>query len=70
MEVRRRFYVTSVSSATVVLSPEPSITPASTQPGTNVQQITLTTSESTANAAFWGATGTCGRFEVIWRKLS
>lgn len=69
MEIRRRFYVTSVSSTSVVLSPEPSATP-SVQAGTNVQQVTVTTSESTANAAFWGATGQCGRYEVIVRKVS
>ena len=69
MEYRRRFYVTSVSSATVLLSPEPGANP-STQAGTNVQQITITTLESTANAAFWGATGQCGRFEVYVRKVS
>lgn len=68
MEVRRRFYVTSVSSATVVLSPEPGAI-ASAPAGTNIQQLTVTTLESTAAASFWGATGQCGRFEVIVRKV-
>lgn len=69
MEIVRRFYVTSVSSATVVLSPEPSIS-AMAPAGTGIAQLTVTTVEATAIAGFWGATGQCGRFEVRVRKVS
>lgn len=64
----RQFYVTSVSSATVILSPEPSRTPM-TPAGTGIAQITVLTQESTADPAFWGITGTCGRFRVIFEKV-
>ena len=58
------FYVTSVSSTTVVLSPFNT----SSQAGIGIQQITLTTTESTADAAFWGATGTCAMVLAIFQK--
>jgi hypothetical protein len=58
------FYVTSVSSTTVVLSP----LNTSSQAGLGIQQITLTTTESTADAAFWGATGTCAMVYAIFQK--
>jgi hypothetical protein len=60
-----QFYVTSVSSATVVLSPL--TTPS--QAGLGIQQITLTTTEATADPTFWGATGTCATHFVSIQKL-
>lgn len=69
MEKTGRFYATSVSSTTVVLSPEPNV-PQRAASGTGIAQITLTTTESTADGAFYGTTGTCGRFEVILRRLT
>lgn len=68
-ERERRFYVTSVSSSTVVLSPEPAVSPR-TPAGTGIAQITVTTTESTADGAFWGATGQCGRFNVYFEKIT
>ena len=68
-EIARRFYATSVSSATVVLSPEPGVT-GSAPAGEHIQQITVVTLESTAAAAFWGVTGSCGRYQVIIRKVT
>lgn len=69
MEYSRRFYVTSVSSSTVVLSP---LTNSDNHPGAGrgLAQVTVSTTESTAEAAFWGTTGTCGNYEVIIRKVS
>ena len=63
----QQFYVTSVSSATVVLSPATHDAPS--KAGLGIQQITLTTTESTADATFWGATGTCANFLVKVTKL-
>lgn len=67
-EYRRRMYLTSVSSSTIVLSPANG---SSSSPGggLGLAQATLVTEESTANAQFWGTTGTCGIYDVIIRKL-
>lgn len=65
-----RFYATSVSSATVVLSPESGVSTPEAPAGTGIQQLTVTTRETTADAAFWGATGSCGRFIVSITRVS
>ena len=65
----RRFYATSVSGTAVLLSPEPG-DPAEVAAGTNIQQITVTTSESTADSNFWGTTGSCARFFVKFEKIT
>ena len=70
MDRAARFYVTSVSSATVLLSPESGTTTPQMPAGTGVQQITITTRETTADANFWGTTGACGRFLVTFEKLT
>lgn len=67
-ERRQLMSVESVSSATVELTPETTIDPIS-KGGVGIASITLTTVEATAEAGFWGATGSCARFEVIVRKL-
>ena len=68
MEYQRRMYVTSVSTNTVVLSPE---TNSHLMPGggLGITQVTLTTNESTALAAMFGTTGSCAVMEVIVRKV-
>lgn len=66
-EIKCRMYAESVSSATVTLEPEPFATQL---PGLGIATLVVTTRESTANAAFWGVTGSCGRYEVIFRKVS
>ena len=68
-ERRQRMFVESVSSATVELSPETTIDPIS-KGGVGIASVSLTTFESTAEAGFWGTTGSCGRYDVIIRKLS
>lgn len=65
-ERRQQFYVTSVSTDTVILSPHPADPPS--KAGLGIQQMTVRTTESTALADFWGATGTCANFIVIVRK--
>lgn len=60
------FYVTSVSSDTVTLSPHPSEPPS--KAGLGIQQITIKTTESTADATFWGATGTCANIYALFQK--
>lgn len=67
-ERRQRMFVESVSSTTVELSPLTAEDPIS-KGGVGIASVTLTTFESTAEAGFWGATGSCGRFEVIVRKV-
>ena len=66
-EISTRMYVESVSSATVTLEPEPF---ARQGAGQGIATVVVTTREATANAAFWGTTGSCGRYEVIFRKVS
>ena len=60
------FYVTSVSTDTVVLSPHQAEPPS--KAGLGIQQITVRTTESTADATFWGATGTCSMVLAIFQK--
>lgn len=69
MERTQRMYATSVSSATVTLSPETNIDPVS-HAGVGILNVVVTTFESTAEAAFWGTTGSCGRYQVTFRKIS
>lgn len=63
----QQMYVTSVSTDTVVLSPVPEEAPG--KAGLGIQQVTVRTTESTGDATFYGATGTCSRILVILRKL-
>ena len=67
-ERQRRMYVTSVSSNTVVLSPEAFGLDAPGA-GLGITQVTVKTRESTAEATLWGATGSCGRYDVIIRRV-
>ena len=70
-QIDGRFYVESVSFTTVTLEPDTSAGSSLHAPaGTGPVQIVVTTRESTADSTFWGATGTCGRFRVIFQKLS
>ena len=69
MELRRRMFANSVSSRTVILSPEAN-QPLEGGMGIGITQVTIQTQEATANADMWGTTGSCGRFEVIIRKVS
>ena len=66
-EKRQRMYVESVSSATVELNTELNDPPS--RGGVGIQNVTVTTFESTAEAGFWGTTGSCSLFEVIFRKV-
>lgn len=67
-ERRQLMFVESVSSATVELSPLTAIDPIS-KGGVGVASVTVTTFEATAEAGFWGTTGSCERYEVIFRKV-
>jgi hypothetical protein len=69
MEQEFKAYVTSVSSSTVVLSPDNTKGVGRAPQGIGIAQITVTTTESTADQTFWGATGQCGRYEVIFRRV-
>jgi hypothetical protein len=68
-EMSARFYVASVAGATVTLSPLPGTTPR-TPAGDGIGKVTVTTVESTADASFWGTTGSCAIVEFIARKMS
>jgi hypothetical protein len=59
-------YVTSVSGSTVVPSPHPADPPS--KAGLGIQQVTIKTTESTADPTFYGATGTCANIFVIFQK--
>ena len=37
--------------------------------GTGISAVVIETVETTPEASFWGTTATCGRFEVIVRKV-
>lgn len=68
-EYAGRYFVASISGATVTLSPE--WFGDNKHGGVGCAQIAITTHESTPLAAFWGgAAAACGRFEVIIRKVS
>ena len=66
-ERRQQMYVTSVSTSTVILSPTPTDPP--NKAGLGIQQVTVSTTESTAEAGFWGTTGSCSVFECYFRKV-
>ena len=68
-EITVPMYVESVSSATVVLEKRINENQVVTD-GTSVAMITVVVQEATAAAGFWGATGTCAQFDVIFRKKS
>lgn len=67
-EKRQRMFVESVSSATVALSPQTNIDPIS-RAGVGIAKVVVTTFETTAEAGFWGTTGSCGQYEIIVRKI-
>lgn len=63
-------YVESVSSSTVTLEPDPTRGETNKAAGgVGIKQIVVSTLESTAEAGFWGATGQCGRYDVIIRRV-
>lgn len=63
---RVRMYVEGVSGTAVTLEKELNDTQGS---GVGIESIALVTTESTAEAGFWGTTGSCAVFEVIFRKV-
>jgi len=63
-------YVESVSSSTVVLEKRLNESQLPAGAGTGIAMITVVTTESTATPGFWGATGGCGFFDVIFVKRS
>ena len=66
-ERKQRMYAESVSSATVTLEAVLNDPPG--QGGIGIIQVVVTTFESTAQAGFWGTTGSCGVYDVIIRKV-
>lgn len=68
MEIRAQMFVESVSSTTVVLEKVLNLAGQDAPAGTGIAMITVITKESTADANFWGTTGSCSAFEVIFRR--
>lgn len=66
-ERQQRMFVESISSRTVELSPATAQDPIS-KGGVGISSVTLTTFEATAEAGFWGTTGSCAIFDVIIRR--
>lgn len=67
-ERSRQMTVVAVSGTAVTLTPESNKSHL-VPPGTGIASVAVTTAESTADASFWGATGTCARFQVIFRRI-
>ena len=65
----RKMYVTSISSNTVVLSPEP-VGPNAPGAGLGIAQMSVVTTESTPEATFWRTAASCGRFLVTIEAVS
>ena len=66
-ERQRLMFVASVSGTAVTLSRHQS--DVGTDGGIGVDAVVVTTRESTADAGFWGTTGSCALFHVIFRKV-
>ena len=72
MEIRWQCYAGIYGTSAVQLSPETGLGEGGeTRPrDLQIDQINIVTNATTPPAGFWSASGTCGRFEVIIRRLT
>jgi hypothetical protein len=70
----QQFFASSVSTNTVVLSPDARGTTClrtiSLPPQLSAQQITVVTTSATAPNEFWSATGTCQKYRVHIQRVN
>lgn len=65
-QFRFQGYAERVADSCVRMEP---IFPADTVAGVGIRAVIIETIETTPEASFWGTTASCGRFEVIVRKV-
>ena len=65
-QFRFQGYAERIADSCVRLEP---IFPGTTVGGTGISAVVIETVETTPEASFWGTTASCGRFEVIVRKV-